>query len=51
MVCSDLTAVDVNVGANQEPRIGCSPRGKLPGVIFRLDAAHLPGAGSTDTMT
>ncbi len=40
MVCSNLTAVDVNVGANQKPRIGCSLRGDLPGMAFPLNAAH-----------
>ena len=51
MVCSNLTAVAVNVGANQEPRIGCGPRVKLPGMACPPDAAQLPGTSHTDAMT
>jgi hypothetical protein len=51
MVCSNLTAVGVNVGANQEPRIGCGLRGKLPAMTFWLDAAQLHGSSNTDAMT
>ncbi len=40
MVCSKLTAVGVNVGANQKPRIGCAPRGRPLGMAFLLDAAY-----------